>query len=86
MALHLVLSRPGRLTLAEGPAVELLREVQHTDDPRDILASLHVMAHGGPAPSARVEQEWGPQLREIHAVLSTAAGIGTGPLGQRLHG
>jgi len=90
MALHLVLSRqadparPGRSTLAEGPTVEHLRPVQWTDDPAEVLAVILTMANGGTAPHPRIEREWGPHLREIHARLAAAAGVGTGPLGQRL--
>lgn len=90
--LHIVLSsqadpsRPTRLTLAMGPGVDQLWPVEWTDDPAEVAAVLRVLADGGEAPHPRMEREWGPQLRESHARRAAAARVGTGPLGQRLHG
>jgi hypothetical protein len=89
MALHLVLSRgetaarPARLALAEGTMIEDLRVVDRTDDPAEFCAVLRVILDGGKAPHPRIEREWGPQLREIHARVAAASAV-CGPLGQRL--
>ena len=89
MALHLVLSRgetaarPARLALAEGTMIEDLRVVDRTDDPAEFCAVLRVLLDGGTAPHPRIEWEWGPQLREIHARVAAASAV-CWPLGHRL--
>ena len=91
MALHLVLSRgetaarPARMALAEGTMIEDLRVVDRTDDPAEFCDVLRVILDGGKAPHPRIEREWGPQLREIHARVAAASAV-CGPLGHRLRG